>query len=172
MTCSIAGVIAAVLAVIAAIVAALVAANYGPPGWLGAAVLLGGAFLLLSVVESAFRSYVACRDASGGASRRCPTTSITNSVTAIRVVLGIAVTGFLTAAAVVWNIFGGGLAQAAGAVTAARVACGIAIALLLSLLAFIYSYRSCRNSEVPGGTGTGSGGLGGGFPEGPRPVPR
>lgn len=102
---------------------------------------------MLLEVDAALASYKACRDSQGGPSE-CSTLSITNTIVALRVVLGIAITGFFTAAAVFWNIFNGGPA-AAVAVSSAEVACGIAISLLISLLLFVMAYKQCRDRVKP-----------------------
>ena|SRR2546422_5161941 len=158
MQCSITKLIALILATIVIIVGAMAAANWGgPPGWLVAGGAILGALAMLVWIDAAFREYATCRDSAQGVSS-CGSTSITNLLTAINVALGIAASAFFSSAAIFWNIFAGGPAAAAVALLAGLVACGVAIALLLALLATVYSYKGCRDTPAPTpplGTGAG-----------------
>ena len=146
--CSIAKLIALVLATIAIVGGAMAAANWGGPlGWLAAAALIAGAIAMLTWgIDAAFREYANCRDSAEGGSS-CGSTSISNLLHAIRVVLGITATSFLTAAVIFWNIFAGGPVAATIALASGLVGCGVAIGLLLALLATLYSYKACRDTE-------------------------
>lgn len=143
MQCSISRLIGLIVGVIVLVGAAMYAGFQGVWGWVGAGVAALGAQGVLLAVDAALTSYKACRD-KGGPSE-CSTLSITNTIAALRVVLGIAITGFFTAAAVFWNIFNGGPAAAAVAAGSAEVACGIALSLLISLLLFVVAYKQCRD---------------------------
>lgn len=155
MTCSIASLIGYILATTALVGLALYAGFQGIWGWVSGFALALGAQGTLYLVAGVISS---CRQsASGTGTSSCPTTNMDNTITALRVVLGIAITGYGTAALVFWDIFHGGPGAAFVAATSAEVACGVALALLVSLLAFAFAYQQCLNSLMGTGTGRGAG---------------
>jgi hypothetical protein len=166
VNCSAAGLIALVLAAVAATVVAAVAALGGtvaPYPWdlgllIGATALIAGVlFGLLPAIEGAFNDYQACRNRDGASS--CSTRSISNLLTAIRVALGIALSTFGIAAlkiVVPWI----GKILAGQEIIVGVAACGVAVALLLALLAELQAYQNCRDAERRNPpTGAGGSGL-------------
>lgn len=145
MSCSILSLIGSIAATIAIIGGALYAGFQGIWGWVAAGFLALGAQGMLFLVSAALTSYKSCRDSADGSSL-CSTANMINTISALRVLLGIASTGYFTGAAVFWNFFGGGPAAATAAVTSAQFACGLAIALLISLLFFALAYKQCRDT--------------------------
>lgn len=156
MTCSIASLIGYILATAVLVGGALYAGFQGIWGWVGGVALALGAQGTLYLVAGVITS---CRQSasSGTGTSSCPTTNMDNTITALRVLLGIAITGYGTAALVFWDIFNGGPGAALVAATSAEVACGLALALLVSLLAFAFAYQQCLNSLMGTGTGRGAG---------------
>jgi len=154
MNCSLGGVIALILATIALIVGAIAAAvtsTFVPYPYdsglliVATGLVAGALFGMLSLIESAIRAYQSCRDAAEGSSD-CPTNNVGNYFLGIRSVLGIALSTFGIAVlkiVVPWI----GKYLAGKEIIVGVAACGIAIALLLALLAELLAYKSCRDNE-------------------------
>ena len=128
-----------------AIVACAAAVVAGVAGYayvaLAAAVVAFGLAITIGIL---FDNYKKCRDSESGPSE-CSTSSINNCINSIRVSLGIAVAGYLTAigmSSIPWigEYLSAGLTNA---VTYAGTV--IAAGMLAYLIALLNAYKSCRD---------------------------
>ncbi|GIK43932.1 MAG: hypothetical protein BroJett011_77650 [Chloroflexota bacterium] len=135
-----------VAAIAAALVSLLIPAPWDAVILVGAAIAAAGALAMINAIESAFQAYQTCRDQENSPSQ-CSTVSINAHFGALRVLMGIAVAGFVTAAVAALVPAVGdlvGLVPLSGAL----IACLIALLLLISLSAFLSSYANCRDEEA------------------------
>lgn len=137
------------------------------PGAITAAII---SFILFFKLKEQIEQYQKCRDQEKGNSK-CSTKNTSNYLNAIRASIGIAIGAFASALGVIWIPVAGPVAAEDLAIVG-EAACGVAIILLLALLAEMKSYSSCRDKEdaLTGTSGNPLGGTGGTRPTGPTPT--